>query len=375
MAEIKANTYSVFISKNIAKEINWFLNANENRYSKLFILVDENSLKYCYPQLVVEIPAFEDAEIIEIESGEENKNIEICTQIWAALSEYVAERHSLLVNLGGGVIGDMGGFIASTFKRGIRFINIPTTLLSQVDASVGGKVGIDLNHLKNEIGLFSNPSAVFVNTGFLSTLDKRQLLSGFAEIIKHALITDLAYWKKVKKISFDNFEKLEDLVVTSIQIKNKIVKEDPLEKNIRKTLNFGHTIGHALETFFLEQPQVKKQLLHGEAVAIGMICETYLSHCVLKLPASTLKEITSFILSVYNPIHLFEKDSQRLIELMYHDKKNENGELNFSLISSIGTCEINNVVSTDLVKEALNYYSKEVKNYLHHRLTTLGEIE
>ncbi|MES2590757.1 MAG: 3-dehydroquinate synthase [Bacteroidota bacterium] len=353
MAEIKSTNYSVFISKNITKDINQFLKTNKNSFSKLFILVDENTLKHCYPQLVATIPAFENAEIIEIESGEESKNIEVCAQLWATLSELGADRQSLLVNLGGGVIGDMGGFIASTFKRGISFINIPTTLLSQVDASIGGKVGVDLNHLKNEIGLFSNPLAVFIDSAFLNTLDRRQLLSGFAEMIKHALIADADYWKKIKKADSINFEKFDSLIETSIRIKNKVVQEDPFEKNSRKLLNFGHTIGHAIETYFLEQ---QKSLLHGEAIAVGMICEAYLSNQILKLPNETLNDITGLISNTYTPVGLDKKDIPTLIELMSHDKKNEKGKLNFSLLSDIGTCEINQTVSTDLVKEALDYY-------------------
>jgi 3-dehydroquinate synthase len=298
MTEIKASDYSIFVSKDITKEINRFLKANESRYSKLFILVDEKTLEYCYPRLAAHIPAFKDAEIIEIESGENSKNIEVCTQIWATLSDYGADRQSLIINLGGGVIGDMGGFIASVFKRGIGFINIPTTLLSQVDASVGGKVAVDLNHIKNEIGLFSNPSAVFIGTTFLQTLDERQLLSGFAEMIKHALISDEIYWKKIKEADIFDFEKIDPLIETSIHIKNKIVQEDPFEKNNRKALNFGHTIGHAIESYFLLKQNSRKQLLHGEAIAVGMICEAYLSNRIVKLPNDTLEEITSFILSL-----------------------------------------------------------------------------
>nr|MDQ3047474.1 iron-containing alcohol dehydrogenase [Bacteroidota bacterium] len=202
MSEIRSTNYSVFVTHDIAAAINKFLKTSKNKYTRLFILVDENSLELCYPQLVERIPSFEDAELIEVESGEESKNVEVCIQIWSALSEYGADRKSLFVNLGGGVIGDMGGFVASTFKRGIDFINIPTTLLSQVDASIGGKSGVDLNHLKNEIGVFNNPAAVFVNSTFLNTLDRRQLLSGFAEIIKHALIADATYWLKVKEADF-----------------------------------------------------------------------------------------------------------------------------------------------------------------------------
>jgi 3-dehydroquinate synthase len=361
MTEIKASDYSIFISKDIAKEINRFLKANKSRYSKLFILVDEKTLEYCYPQLAAHIPAFKDAEIIEIESGENSKNIEVCTQIWATLSDFGADRQSLIVNLGGGVIGDMGGFIASVFKRGIGFINIPTTLLSQVDASVGGKVAVDLNHIKNEIGLFSNPLAVFIDTTFLQTMDERQLLSGFAEMIKHALISDALYWKKIKEADIFDFEKIDPLIETSIHIKNKIVQEDPFEKNNRKVLNFGHTIGHAIESYFLSKPNNIKQLLHGEAIAIGMICEAYLSNRIVKLPNDELEEITSFILSLYEPVQLKKTDFDRMIELMFHDKKNENALINFSLIPSIGMCEINKTASPDLIKEALKYYSEKVK--------------
>ncbi|MGZ4049535.1 MAG: 3-dehydroquinate synthase, partial [Bacteroidia bacterium] len=296
MTEIISNNYSVFVTNDISKEINRFFKTSKNKYSKIFILVDENTLKFCYPQLVEKIEPFEHAEIIEIDSGEESKTIEVCVQIWSALSEYGADRKSLFVNLGGGVIGDMGGFIASTFKRGMDFINIPTTLLSQVDASVGGKVGVDMNHFKNEIGVFNDPSAVFINLNFLNTLDKRQILSGFAEIIKHALIADVNYWAKVRTADFANFDSFDELVKTSVYIKNTIVLEDPKEKGIRKVLNFGHTVGHAVETFFLEQDS-KKHLLHGEAIAIGMICEAYLSQRICKLSVEELEEITYFILS------------------------------------------------------------------------------
>jgi 3-dehydroquinate synthase len=360
MREIKSADYSVFISREITKELNAFFRVNKNLYSKLFILVDENSFKNCYPQLVEHVEIFKDAELIEIESGEENKNIDVCVQIWSTLSEYGADRKSLFINLGGGVIGDMGGFIASTFKRGIDFINIPTTLLSQVDASVGGKLGIDLNHLKNEIGVFNNPKAVFVNSNFLSTLDKEQLLSGFAEIVKHALIADAEYWKKVSKVSLKNLEALDQLIETSVKIKNKIVIQDPQEYGIRKTLNFGHTIGHAIETCSLEEPDTAS-FLHGEAIAVGMICEAYLSHKVCGLPAGQLKEITDFLLEKYTSLTIDHMDQQHLIELMGHDKKNEKGAINFSLLSAIGTCEINKTASKDEIFAALAYYSEQLE--------------
>lgn len=355
--EIKSTNYSVYLSEDISVEINHFLNTQE--YSKLFILVDENSFQYCYPPLVEKIERFEHAELIEIESGEENKNITICTHIWSALSESGADRKSLFINIGGGVIGDMGGFVASTFKRGIDFINIPTTLLSQVDASIGGKVGIDLNHLKNEIGVFNNPKAVFINSKFLSTLDKRQLLSGFAEIIKHALIEDADYWNVILKIDLFN-DPLDKIIKTSIIIKNNIVGADPHEKNVRKKLNFGHTIGHALETFFLEN-NPEKALLHGEAIAIGMICEAYLSQKSTKLSKEGLTEITQFIIKTYGLIDITNINKDKIIELMKHDKKNENNCINFSLLSAIGSCEINKSVEIGLIIESLNYYSMQGK--------------
>lgn len=360
MGEIKSADYSVYISREITKEINTFFKASPTRYSKIFILVDENSFKNCYPPLVEHIGLFKDAELIEIESGEENKNIDVCLQIWSTLSELGADRKSLFINLGGGVIGDMGGFIASTFKRGIDFINIPTTLLAQVDASVGGKVGIDLNHLKNEIGVFNNPKAVFVNSDFLSTLDKRQLLSGFAEIIKHALIADADYWKKVMKVNLKDLEALDKLIETSVKIKNKVVTQDPHEYNIRKSLNFGHTIGHAIETYSLEETDIDS-LLHGEAIAIGMICEAYLSYKLSGLPKEQLKEITDFVMGKFPDLTIDHMDQQHLIELMGHDKKNEKGLINFSLLSEIGVCEINKTAHHDQILEALAYYTEQLE--------------
>lgn len=358
MTEIKSADYSVFINKNIAKEINRFFRTAKGGYSRLFILVDENSLKHCYPQLVEQIEYFKDAEIIEIESGEENKSLEVCAQIWSTLSELGADRKSLFVNIGGGVIGDMGGFIASTFKRGISFINIPTTLLAQVDASVGGKTGIDLNHLKNEIGVFSNPAAVFINSGFLRTLDKRQLLSGFAEIIKHGLIADAELWKKIQGSELSDSDTLEELIEASVNIKNKVVQKDPKEAGLRKILNFGHTIGHAIETYSLD---TKKPLLHGEAIAVGMICEAWLSHKICKLSKAELKAITQFILKTYRNISIREMSYDKLAGLMGHDKKNEKGTINFSLLSAIGKCEINKAANADLIIESLNYYQQESK--------------
>lgn len=354
---IDTGDYSVYVGNKAIMDLNRFVNGIEYKNAKFFILVDENTLKHCLPMVVAQIERLGDAEIIEVESGEESKSIDVCVQIWKTLSEYGADRKSVLVNLGGGVITDLGGFVASTFKRGIDFINIPTTLLAQVDASIGGKTGIDLNYLKNEIGVFSNPKAVYINPDFLTTLDERHLLSGFAEVIKHALIADKSYWKKIKSFSLSDISGITELIQQSIEIKNTIVASDPKEQGIRKSLNFGHTVGHAIESFFMEG--TSKSLFHGESVAIGMICEAYLSYKKTKLNHEELDEITSYIFSVFNFVKLESFDEHRLIELMRHDKKNTKGEINFTLIGKIGKAEIDKKCSIELIKESLKYYREQ----------------
>lgn len=344
---IDAGQYKVLRGDGIFDHLTGFLSGRS--YSKMFLLVDENTQKHCMPELVSRVEALQDAEILEIESGEENKSIEVCVQLWTALSELGADRKSLVVNLGGGVIGDMGGFVASTFKRGIDFVNIPTTLLAQVDASVGGKLGIDLGNLKNEIGVFNSPQAVYIYPGFLRTLDERQLRSGFAEMIKHALIADAKYWKQVMAIDHTDVDELELLIPSSIEIKNKIVLSDPYEKNERKALNFGHTIGHALESLSLGS---ESQLLHGEAVAAGMICEAFLSHKVAGLSEAALNEITGYVLNVFGDVLLPADKDEELISLMHHDKKNEQGRINFTLLEAIGKHSINRYCDEDQIKEA-----------------------
>lgn len=352
--EINVGAYSVYLGDDCLSIVGKFI--SEKNYSKIFILVDENSLKNCLPQLIASAACLKEAELIEIESGEENKNIEICTGIWTTLTELGADRKSLLVNLGGGVITDMGGFVASTFKRGIDFINIPTTLLAQVDASVGGKTGIDHNNFKNEIGTFCDPKAVFVHPGFLKTLPKRHILSGFAEIIKHALIADGKYWQKINEFDFSSGEWL-DLIHSSIEIKKQIIQLDPKESGPRKALNFGHTIGHAIETYFLENG---KNILHGEAVALGMIAETYISNKITGLTEQELKEIIGLIFKIYKGLKLDIFDDHRIIELIKHDKKNTDSNLNFTLLSKIGKAEINQTCSIELIKSSLKFYREEV---------------
>src|SRR5690554_6762169 len=271
MKTIDSLGYSIFF-ENQFDSLNKFL--KERSYSKIFILTDRNTGEQCLPILIAGMPVDFEYDIIEVDPGEENKNIDFCIGIWKMLLDFGAERNSLLINLGGGVVTDMGGFAASTYKRGIDFIQIPTTLLSQVDASIGGKTGIDLDTVKNIIGTFTQPQAVFINVDFLKTLDKRQLVSGFAEMIKHAFIFDANYYQELKAFDFDHPS--EAMIYRSVQIKNEVVKEDPKESGLRKILNFGHTIGHAVETYSIDND--KDSLVHGEAIAIGMICEAYLSH-------------------------------------------------------------------------------------------------
>lgn len=323
----------------------------ENKFSKIGILMDENTFTHCYPLVKYFLPSHK---IILIKSGEENKTLHTCIEIWKSLTENHFDRKSLLINLGGGVICDMGGFCAATYKRGIDFINIPTTLLSQVDASIGGKLGIDFDGLKNHIGVFKDPKFVIINPAFVKTLDNRQVRSGYAEIIKHSLIADKNIWHSItqKKIEDGDWE---TFVTRSIEIKYKVVQEDPLEKGIRKILNFGHTIGHAIESHYLE---TEVPLLHGEAIAIGMICEAYLSQQLAGLTENEFKEIESFIFQLYGSVNIPETAISKIAEATLQDKKNENSEIKCTLISAIGKSVYDQTISLDQVEQSIIYYKK-----------------
>jgi len=342
----------IIIGNDVFVKLAQFL--KQNRFSSLFILVDENSLKNCLPVLVANVPRLLEAEVIELESGEKNKNLEVCTQVWKALGELGADRGSLLVNLGGGVITDLGGFVASTFKRGIAFINIPTTLLAQVDASIGGKTGVDLGALKNEVGVFSEPRELFIWPGFLKTLPKRELVSGLAEIFKHGLVAEAGYWLTCTSANLLDTEELTEIIRHSIRIKSAIVAADPTETGERKKLNFGHTIGHAVEGLVLERAE--RTLLHGEAVAVGMICESWISVQEAKLPEEQHEEIVRTICRYFPFQSLNPMDDHRLIELMRHDKKNEKGDIRMVLLKSIGVCQTGKSVAPDRIISALDYY-------------------
>lgn len=331
----------------------WKLFLGEKKYSRILILVDEHTEKLCLAPNRAHFP--ENAHVISIAAGEQYKNLETTQIIWKEMFGALADRQALLVNLGGGVIGDMGGFCAATFKRGFDFVQMPTTLLAQVDASIGGKLGIDFAQVKNSIGVFCNPKAVFIAPEFLATLPHREKLSGFAEIIKHALIADVKQWDALKKI--ENIEAVDwaSYIVPSLKIKQHIVEIDPFEKRERKALNFGHTIGHAVESFALQTPA---PLTHGEAIAVGMICELYLSKKVLGLNEKTLEDITRFILRLYGKYDLKQKNFDILVELMKQDKKNEKQKINFSLIPSVGNVTVNVTTTEADIKESLLFYQR-----------------
>lgn len=325
----------------------------ESNYSKIFVLVDNNTQAHCLPILKTALKPLK-LHLIQIKAGETYKNIETCQQIWNALMQEKADRKSVLLNLGGGVIGDMGGFCASTFKRGIDFIQIPTTLLAQVDASIGGKLGIDFGLVKNSIGLFNNPKAVYLCTNFFQTLPKAELYSGYAEVIKHALIQDAAAFDQLVKIQYPENFKWESTVKDSLLVKKSIVEQDPFEKSVRKSLNFGHTIGHAIESLSWE---TNHPLLHGEAVAIGIITECFLSYKLLDFPMEELQTVANYLSFIYPHYNLNNLDRTKILELIQQDKKNEHQKICFTLLERIGAFKINIHASETLIIEALDYYN------------------
>ncbi|HPF50101.1 MAG TPA: 3-dehydroquinate synthase [Draconibacterium sp.] len=300
---------------------------------------------------------FEEFEInkVVIPAGEQNKKIDSVAKIWEFLSQNGGDRKSLLINIGGGMLTDLAGFAATTFKRGIDFLNVPTTLLSQVDASVGGKTGINFNGLKNEVGTFKEPVAVIINTDFLKSIDRENFISGFAEMIKHGLIHNPVHLEELKAVDFDciNYDDLQEIIRHSVNVKEYFVANDLTEQNIRKALNFGHTVGHAFESFAIEQ---KRPILHGYAVAYGMIVELYLSSKLCGFPKSDLDRLTVWLQSIYGKFNVKEDDFEILYQLMTHDKKNESGRINFTLLPEIGKIEINQNCSKELIMDALNYY-------------------
>lgn len=343
---------SVYMAESFVDDVAELIAPYKNE--KIFVLTDESTFKLCFP-LIKDIEYITEENTIVIGTGDENKDVRTLEKVWQFLVEKGASRHSLLLNLGGGMPCDLGGFAAATFKRGIDFINIPTTLLAQVDASVGGKTGINFGGYKNEIGSFMQAKKVLVDIDLLKTLDSENLISGFAEMIKHAILDSDELLDET--LSFDienpNFEELKELVAKSIKIKDHYVTTDPHEKNIRKALNLGHTIGHAFESLALER---KNPVLHGYAVAFGLIPELYLAHKKLGFPLEILEKLTNYINKIYGKFDFDESDFQWLHKTISHDKKNQGGNINFTLMKKCGEVAINTHCEKNEVEEALKYY-------------------
>lgn len=340
------------VTNNLEKELGSIV-ANYP-IGKVYIVVDENTRNFCLPQLQ-QFPQFSELPVLEIPSGEDHKSLESVVAVWNFLEENGADRKSLLINLGGGMLSDLCGFAASCFKRGLHFVNIPTTLLSQVDASVGGKTGINFNGLKNEIGVFNQPQTVIIASRFLKSLDKANILSGYAEMLKHGLIHSKSHWDEC--LSFDlnniNFEELNEMIGRSVAVKEHFVVKDPTEKNIRKALNLGHTVGHAFESLALHQG---RPILHGYAVAYGIIVELYLSSKKVGFPMSETERISKWIVETYGAFTISPADFEPLYLKMTKDKKNEAGRINFTLIPQIGKVEINIDCEKELILEALDFF-------------------
>ena len=320
----------------------------------IFVLTDDNTNKKCLP-IVLKSPKLKGSHVICIPSGDENKNINSAVEIWKYLSENGATRKSLLINLGGGMITDIGGFTASTFKRGMRYINVSTTLLGAVDAATGGKTGINFMGLKNEIGVFAPAETVLINIDFFKTLDNANLRSGYAEMVKHALIDTRQEWENVLKFDLEDIalDKLKSLLVTSIRIKERVVEQDPYEANIRKALNLGHTFGHAFESLSYQTGQ---PALHGYAVIWGLLCELYLSHIKLNFPKEDLLRLKYLMKEYYGTFNFDCKHYEVLYELMTHDKKNDTKKINFTLLADIGDIRINQTATKDEIFECLDFY-------------------
>ena len=325
----------------------------ECKHDRLFVLTDETTRQLCLP-VIAGYACMQPAQTITIGATDTHKTLESVGHVWSELQRMGATRHSLMVNLGGGMVTDLGGFAASTFKRGIAFINIPTTLLSMVDASVGGKTGFNFGGLKNEIGVFNNAHSVILDTLFLKTMDSENLLSGYAEMLKHGLISTEAMWAELLRFSplTTQLSPLTKMVADSVAVKQRIVLEDPTEQGIRKALNLGHTAGHAFESLALERTPV----LHGYAVAWGIVVELFLSCIKTGFPQDKMRQTVAYIHEHYGRMTITCNDYPRLLELMHHDKKNTGADINFTLLGNIGDIRINQTATEEEIKEALDFY-------------------
>lgn len=361
MTSIQSTNYSILFNEDAYQQLNKYL--SQKQVTTIFVLVDENTYKYCYPKFISNLSNFKEIKIIKIKAGEIHKNISTCVDVWNKLTDLEADRKSILINLGGGMVNDLGGFVASTYKRGIKFINIPTTLLSMVDASVGSKTGVDLGNLKNLIGLFSNPEMVLIDSSYLKTLSKREMHSGIAEILKYGLTFDSELLNDIKNDKWKDISDLNNIIYRSIAIKNNVVLQDPKEENLRKVLNYGHTVGHAIESYFLEHNSLEN-LTHGEAIAIGMVVETYLSYKLYNFPLKELTNLKTFIHKTFGQTVIDSSHYPSILNLMKHDKKNINGSVRYILLKDISDFIINATAPLELVIEGLDYYNDKFNNNL-----------
>jgi len=345
-----ADSYQIDIGPITQQHFDW-LKARE--YAGWIVFVDENTVEDCLPLIEEYLP--EDTPIVVAPEGELNKHLETCQELWEAMFEAGVGRRWCAICLGGGVLEDMSGFVASTYKRGIDFLQIPTTLLSMVDSSVGGKLGVDFNNVKNSIGVFNDPVAVWIDPVFLNTLPAREVRSGYGEIVKHALIADREQWETVKAITELEAVDWTTIIPASVNIKREVVLEDPFERGLRKSLNFGHTIGHAIESYWLE---TEHRLFHGEAVAAGMMMESWLSTKLDTLSEEDLREITAYLLKIYGHQSVPESAFEHLLALMRQDKKNEDSRINFTLLSAPGSARVNATAEAEMIVEALRWYNE-----------------
>jgi len=356
MDSIITKNYSLHFNNIGYKKLNSLL--DKKNFSKIIVLTDSNTKLLCLEKFYSKINNKKSKNILNISFnyGEKNKNLSTCEDLWTSLSFHGVDRSSLIINLGGGVVTDLGGFIASTFIRGIQFINVPTTLLSMVDASIGGKTGIDLNNIKNQIGVINNPSMVIVDSDFLETLPLEELKSGFSEMIKHSLITGFKFWKSIKLIDINSFL-VGNCFYNSILIKSKIVDNDPFEKGKRKILNYGHTAGHAIETYCLNTKS-RKDLTHGHSIALGMIVEGYLSTIILNFDKQVNAEINRFILRNFDKLIFSDLEIERIIKLMKFDKKNKDGQIKFVLLKEIGKPVYDQSIDLKTIKKSFKFLNE-----------------
>lgn len=353
---INGEGYKVFFSDEAYSSLHSLI--KKGSYSSIFFLVDTHTKVDCLPLFLKHFPELEDTALIKIKAGEKNKHLKTCQEVWQQLSDLGADRKSLLINLGGGVVTDLGGFVAAAFKRGIDFVNVPTTLLSMVDASVGGKTGVDLGGLKNQIGIIIHPKMVLIDTQYLNTLPEKEYKSGYSEMLKHGIIRDKNYFEKLSKYKPLNDKNIEDYIHHSISIKNSIVTQDLYESNLRKILNFGHTLGHAIETHFLNNVK-KTTLLHGEAIAIGMITEAYLSTQLCGLKPNVAQKIKNVFLGIFQKVSFSKNDINAITDLLKYDKKNSHGKVKFVLINALGKSIIDVEVSSENILDAFKFYQQD----------------